>query len=136
KLCKQAVERLAFCAVEARARPARRSARPGPARLTAGRGPLDSLTPRRPNRAHGPADGALRAGRGRPRNRDLHLGRVLRLVPGDGEGAPQRRRRGVTPARTRLRARYGATPPPSLHALRDRGALVRRRRRALPPARG
>ena len=104
---------------------ARRGARPGTPRRHARRGPLDPLAPRAPDGQRRPSHGALRAGRGRPRDRGVRLGRVLRLVPGNRQDPPARRRRGLAAAGAGARARHRPAPAAPLHALRHGRDLVR-----------
>ena len=95
-----------------RAEPARRPLDPVPARGGHGRG--------------GRTVRAVRVRQGLRRAVPLRLGRVLRLVPGTGQGAtgrqrPRRGRRGPGGARPRARPVAAADPPGD--ALRHRGAV-------------
>ena len=101
--------------------------------LAAGR-PLDRLA----HAGHGAggeqAARRLPDQRGRPRPLRLHLERVLRLVPGDGQGAPEGRRP-LAAAGPGLRPPVRPAPPAPDHAVRHRGDLAaparpRRRPRA------
>ncbi len=87
-------------------------------------GPLDHVAPERGGRQRRPATRRLPARRGGSPGARLPLGRVLRLVPGDGEGAAHGRRR-FAAARARARPRPGAATAPPLHAVCYGGRLAR-----------
>ena len=110
------------------------AALPGPeAPLSVAR-PVDPVPAGRGHRRDGRAVRAVRVRQGLRRALPLRLGRVLRLVPGAGQGladGPMTRPRPSDPARARPRARPAAAAVPPGHAVRHRRAVDRADRRRL-----